>query len=231
MNKFLALNQPVANGRAWTQPVKLTTLGKCKIGLIILTMLIGLLLSGLMAAPGHSSFAVESPYKSLPPNALGQTQTWKKGSNKALTQTIRVSIPKTLIKSKIYPVVIMFTGLGSILPTAAYDTLMKQMSAKGLGAVIVAWDGLGVSNPLNKNGTLAHVQEIVNFCKDGWLQHLLYVRFEKDINIDASSFIFAGHSSGGQMAVETALANVKITKGLFLMDPVDRDPYGYLFLI
>jgi pimeloyl-ACP methyl ester carboxylesterase len=122
------------------------------------------------------------------------------------------------------PIVIFFTGMSSIIPSAYYSNLLSQISYKNNGSIVVAWDGSGAASPFNHNITVMHAEKIFNFVKDGSLQAAILNLTMKQLKIDMSKLIWAGHSSGCQI---TVLMNARHAgSAMILLDPVDSDPFN-----
>jgi hypothetical protein len=133
---------------------------------------------------------------------------------------LNVWFPGNLYSS--LPIIIFFTGMGSSVPSTSYANLLGQISYKNKGAIVVAWDGIGQAKLTDHNITVMHAEKIFNFVKDGSLQAAIFNLTMKQLKIDMSKFIWAGHSSGCQIAV---LMNVKHAgSSMILLDPVDSDP-------
>ncbi|KAJ3304383.1 hypothetical protein HDV03_002864 [Kappamyces sp. JEL0829] len=135
---------------------------------------------------------------------------------------LNVFLPVPDATTRAYPLVLFFSGFGSNLPSAAYGEVLSEMASKGNGAVVVAWDGLGVANPLDIARVLDRTSAILQFCQGGALQAWIDKTFKAPVRIDVASTFFAAHSSGNQVAV--LMGGKYPSNGLILLDPVDSDP-------
>ena len=170
-----------------------------------------------------SCLSVRSPYNSI--SDLGESHYFPKWfqSSPEFTENLYVYMPiKTTRAPKTYPVVLFFSGFGSNLPQVAYGQVINEISTKANGAVVVGWDGLGVSNPLDMPGIVKRVDQLVEYSRNGSLQMSINRQFKSPVKIDPSRLFFMGHSSGSQIAY--LLANKYPALGLILLDPVDSDP-------
>ncbi|KAJ3270484.1 hypothetical protein HDV01_007791 [Terramyces sp. JEL0728] len=163
------------------------------------------------------AFAQINPY--LPGQNGENKELWKTGTNPAFDENLHIFVPKD--SDDTYPLVLFFSGFGSNLPTAAYSEVLSEIASKSHGAVVVAWDGLTESNPLDMPGILNRTNKILGFCQTK-LQDYINQNFANKVKVDPSRLFFAAHSSGNQIAVEMGLATPSL--GLILLDPVDSDP-------
>ena len=109
---------------------------------------------------------------------------------------------------------IFFTGFGSNFPASAYHDLLQQISQKA-NLVVVAYDGLLHSNPLNQPSQLQTAAKILNYTKIG-------MEYDINMRVNFKKTLFGGHSSGNQLAVMMGLEYYSL--GIVLVDPVDKDP-------
>ena len=116
------------------------------------------------------------------------------------------------------PLIMFYTGFGSNFPTMAYDPLLEQIAEK-TQSVVVSWDGLFVSNPMDQKDQVRRADIIIKYCLEiGGLQKDL------GIKIDTEQIYYSAHSSGNQIAV--LMGTSHYSKALILIDPVDTDPFG-----
>ncbi|KAJ3311358.1 hypothetical protein HDV04_004070 [Boothiomyces sp. JEL0838] len=165
------------------------------------------------------TFALGQTNPYLPGQNGENKELWKFGASPAFDENLHIFVPKD--NSDTFPLVLFFSGFGSNLPTAAYSEVLSEMASKAHGAVVVAWDGLTESNPLDMPGILARTNKILEFCQTK-LQDYINANFANKVVVDPSRLFFAAHSSGNQIAVEMALSNPSL--GMILLDPVDSDP-------
>lgn len=167
-----------------------------------------------------------SPYKQLQDSQLGENVYLHKGFpwNQA-PENLNVFIPTSATNGfdasgRSLPIVIFYSGFGSNLPTGVYGSVLTEMASKANGAVVVAWDGLGVANPLDIAGIVDRASLMLEFHRNGGLQNLIDKYFKVPVTVDVNQIFFAGHSSGNQIA--TLMAKTFDSLGLILLDPVDR---------
>jgi pimeloyl-ACP methyl ester carboxylesterase len=167
--------------------------------------------------------AVISPYNTI--NILGESKFLSKRfhSYPKNTENLYVYLPQNPSRTESYPVVLFFSGFGSNLPPKLYGRVLEEISSKANGAVVVAWDGLGVSNPLDMPGIVKRVDRLVDYVTSWDLQATISQKFKNSVKSDPSRLFFMGHSSGSQIAYVMA-DRYPSAAGLILLDPVDSDP-------
>ena len=156
-----------------------------------------------------------NPYTSI--NEDVENRYFLKGFN-GVPENLNVWVPKDGKQTE-YPLILFLAGFGANMPSALYSSLVTQIVAKNTGAVVVAWDGLTVSNPLDIDGTMPHIQSVLDFCQTK-LQGLIASKFNNPVRIDPKRIFHLSHSSGAQLSV--LLAHQNKPKGIIFLDPVDR---------
>jgi pimeloyl-ACP methyl ester carboxylesterase len=164
-----------------------------------------------------------SPFQSV--NVFGESKYLSKRfhSFPKNTENLYVYLPPNPSSTETYPIVLFFSGFGSNIPPNLYGQVMQEICAKASGAIVVAWDGLGVANPLDMRGVVQRVDRLIDHMTSGDLQATINHKFKNPAVLDPSRFFFMGHSSGSQIAYVMADRYPSAT-GLILLDPVDSDP-------
>ena len=139
-------------------------------------------------------------------------------------QNFRIYVPSKIDQSKTYELIIFFTGFQSVQPTKSYNEILAGWATEGNQAVILAWNGLGISNVENPyNTSTKFINDHFGFVKDG-LDDFLESKTGVKPRWSVDNVYLAGHSAGNRLV---ALLSTKIpTKGLIMLDPVDQDPLG-----
>ena len=143
----------------------------------------------------------------------GTSKYFKKPFGKLSTFYPNVNTDATL------PLLMFYTGFGSNFPAIAYTDVLQQLSQK-LQMVVVCWDGTLDSNPLDQPSQLRKAALILDFLVDGSFTR----ESNSKITINQTSVFFGAHSSGNQLAV--LMASKVGARGLVMLDPVDKDPFG-----
>ena len=189
-----------------------------------------LIVASVFGAIANSASVVSSPFDLIQNNETGEWKYFDSHHWHAkVKENMLVSGPYIHPNSnsqQSYPIIIFFPGMGSNIPSLGYLDVIKQMSSKGSGAIVVSWDGLAVANPLHMDDVVSKAQNIVDIAKNGDLQKLIDTSFKRPFKINANSIFLDGHSSGAQIAYLLGVKNSNID-GLVLLDPVDSDPVNW----
>jgi hypothetical protein len=170
----------------------------------------------------------KSPYELLEASEVGSSAYyWKWFEKYPVDENMHIFIPKKGIQES-YPVVLFMGGLGSSIFTAIYSDFLSETSYKGMGAIVIAWDALGVSNPYDSEGAAERCVKIYDFIKSD-LQTWIDQKFDNPVKVNHSRIFAMGHSSGSRLA--TLLARARSLTGILHLDPVDADPFEKLYPI
>lgn len=142
----------------------------------------------------------------------------------AHNKRFNVFLPAHPLEGREYPLILFFPGFQAEQSTSTYEDLLGEMATKGLGSIVVAWDGYGNSDAFHPHESVDHFLPYYDMLQNGTIQAFINSTFAKPAVYSMNQLFIAAHSAGNRLSV--LLSAMKPSLGMILIDPVDHGPFS-----